>query len=125
MNIQYFLSRCKEVLSGDLAVVALIILVGIGGFSLGRLSVDGGEKSPLKIVYPEKNTATAVQAGETASPSTPIEGGVVASRSGSKYHLPWCSGASSISEANKIWFATPEAARAKGYTPAANCPGIQ
>ena len=52
------------------------------------------------------------------------EGQYVASKNGTKYHLPWCSGAKRIGEANKIWFATKEAAEKAGYTPAANCRGI-
>jgi methylphosphotriester-DNA--protein-cysteine methyltransferase len=48
----------------------------------------------------------------------------VASKSGKAYHLPWCSGAQRIKEANKIYFASKAEAEQAGYTPAANCPGI-
>jgi methylphosphotriester-DNA--protein-cysteine methyltransferase len=52
------------------------------------------------------------------------EGGYVASKNGTKYHLPWCGSAKQIKEENKVWFATKEEAEAAGYTPAANCKGI-
>ena len=50
---------------------------------------------------------------------------VVASKNGTKYHYPWCAGAKQIAEKNKITFASTEEARAKGYTPAANCKGLK
>ncbi len=52
-------------------------------------------------------------------------GQVVASRSGKKYHFPWCPGAETISEKNKIWFADEKEARRRGYTPAGNCKGLE
>jgi methylphosphotriester-DNA--protein-cysteine methyltransferase len=52
-------------------------------------------------------------------------GRIVASKTGAKYHLPWCSGAQTMKEENKIWFDSPEEARAAGYTPAANCKGLE
>lgn len=48
----------------------------------------------------------------------------VASISGTKYHLPSCSGAKRIKEENKVWFSTKEDAELAGYGPAGNCPGI-
>lgn len=62
----------------------------------------------------------------SASPEPQIAAGgqYVASKKGSKYHLPWCAGAKSILEENKIWFASKEEAEKAGYTPAGNCKGI-
>tara|TARA_Y100000310_G_C20651358_1_gene799606 strand:+ start:1347 stop:1754 length:408 start_codon:yes stop_codon:yes gene_type:complete len=53
-----------------------------------------------------------------------VGGTLVGSKKGSKYHFPWCSGAQRIKEENKIWFADRVDAESKGYTPAANCPGL-
>ncbi|MEK7610426.1 MAG: hypothetical protein AAB468_01620 [Patescibacteria group bacterium] len=71
----------------------------------------------------------------TAAPIAPVPaldqksgattGQVVASKKGKKYHLPWCAGAKAIAAANKVTFASAEEARAAGYTPAANCPGLK
>jgi methylphosphotriester-DNA--protein-cysteine methyltransferase len=54
-----------------------------------------------------------------------VSGSYVASKNGTKYHYPWCSGAKRIKDENKVWFDTVEQARAAGYTPAANCPGLE
>jgi len=72
---------------------------------------------PLKI---EQMAAVGEAIGETKS-----VGMYVASKNGTKYHFPWCSGAKSISEVNKIWFNSVEEARASGYAPAANCKGLK
>lgn len=48
----------------------------------------------------------------------------VASKNGTKYHLPTCSGAKRIKEENKIWFDSKTEAEQAGYEPAKNCKGI-
>ncbi len=48
-------------------------------------------------------------------------GRVVGSSKGTKYHFPWCPGASQIKEENKIWFTTEKDAQDAGYTKAGNC----
>ncbi len=92
---------------------ALIVLVGFAGFGLGRLSVLEENRPPIRVL-----------AGESAR-AAPEGGGVVASKNGAKYHLPWCSGAARIAEENRVWFASAAEARRAGYEPAANCPGIE
>jgi hypothetical protein len=71
---------------------------------------------------------TAAVAAGNATPASNVTGGVqgsyVASKSGTRYYLPACSGASRIKEENKVWFATVGEAQAAGYTAAANCPGL-
>jgi len=54
----------------------------------------------------------------------PLEKSFVASKNGTKYHYPWCPGAQSIKEENKIWFSTKEEAEKAGYQPASNCKGL-
>lgn len=94
-----------------------IIVVGVGfaSFGLGRLSTMDGARPAVTIREVSLTTDTR--------PLTP-GGLVVASRKGSTYHFPWCPGAESIHEANKIWFASEEEARSRGYTPAKNCTGL-
>lgn len=131
-------------LNRELFPAILITVVGIISFGLGRLSV-----SPLAAVPQGRlvsSVASSVPAsltetdGEQGSNAAKISSGVakqvaavkaqsgekkyVASKNGTKYHLPWCSGASHIAEGNKIWFASKEEAKAAGYTPAGNCKGI-
>lgn len=53
-----------------------------------------------------------------------VGGLVVASRNGSVYHFPWCSGGSQIKQENMIWFTSEEAAKEAGYTPSKSCKGL-
>lgn len=48
----------------------------------------------------------------------------VASARGSLYYYPWCEGAQSLSEENKIFFSSKTEAEQAGYKPATNCPGL-
>jgi hypothetical protein len=59
----------------------------------------------------------------TAS-TTSVEKAYVASKKGTKYHLPTCIGAKSIKEGNRIWFGSKSEAERAGYSPAGNCKGI-
>lgn len=114
----------------DLFIAAIIFLIGIIGFGLGRLSVVWPEKEPIRIENPTKT-------GEHANEETPgknveksagvmnaVQEKYVASKSGTAYHFPWCPGAQKIKEANKIWFSSKEEAEKRGYKPAGNCPGM-
>ncbi len=87
--------------------IFLLIFVGVGGFFLGRMSVDSGHLSHVQIHVEES-------AGE-----------VVASQNGTKYHYPWCAGARRIASKNLITFASIEEARVAGFLPATNCKGLQ
>src|SRR3989344_2068473 len=113
----------------DIVLALVIILVGCGSFGLGRLSKITEQQMPLAIL----NTAETAMAQEGIAKRTavletlasPAESGqFVASRNGSAYYLPSCSGVKQIKEENKIWFATAEEARLSGYRPAANCKGL-
>ncbi|MBU1557708.1 hypothetical protein KKC45_01995 [Patescibacteria group bacterium] len=119
-SIRYLLNKIKligEALENkDVFVVLLIVLTSFTSFGLGRLSKIDELKTPLQI-----NNSALVQ---EAIGNKEIIGKYVASKSGSKYHLPWCSGAQTISEKNKIWFENKEEAESRGYTPAKNCKGI-
>jgi len=129
----------------------LIVFVGVISFGLGRLSVSSPGVSHDRLVSsvreaaassrekteanppisptPQSQKSTAAAALEkgsaVAAQQTPTgEKKYVGSKNGTKYHLPWCSGAARIAEENKVWFSSKEEAEAAGYTPAANCKGI-
>lgn len=116
-----------------------VIFVGLAAFGLGRLSVLEERREPVKIEYPENKaaagnyeeignsvkTSESPKANESKQAETNAGGLLVASKSGTKYHFPWCSGAKSISGTNKIWFSSEEEARAAGYQPASNCKGLK
>lgn len=106
----------------DLFTAALIFLVGMGGFGLGRLSAVWPGKTPLVISGSEKGSA--ISSSSPAALNEETRGRYVGSKSGTSYHYPWCLGAQKIKEGNKIWFATKEEAAARGYKPASNCPGL-
>jgi len=99
---------------------ALLCLVGVVSFMLGRHSVLELASTPKAV----ENTAGVVFKD---TPDLVVEPGairVVASKGGTKYHLLTCSGASTIKETNKIYFDSIDQAKAAGYTPAANCKGL-
>jgi len=147
MNIQELrgkVKRFKDTFAReDVIMSAIIILVAFSSFGLGRLSRIDETGLPIKISQPpvrESLTASPVTAaapvnnnkgegiGDLNSETSEIlqaGGKIVASKNGSKYHFPWCVGAKQISENNKIWFDSIEAARAAGYTPASNCKGLK
>lgn len=107
-----------------LFVPMVIILVALLSFGIGRLSATkGGGEIRLEYDPALANPAAALQS--TKERPAPLEAqlsnGVVASKTGSKYHYPSCPGAKQIKEANKITFPTPQAAEAAGYSLAANC----
>lgn len=105
----------------DIIIAIVIVLVALISFGLGRLSKIKEGRAPLTIENAQNNAIA-----QTPSLSdTTTKGAVVASKNGTKYHYPWCSGAQSIKEENKIWFNSTEEARKAGYQPASNCKGLE
>ena|SRR3989344_192878 len=118
MNIPEIGRRIKSLWEGivhEWGIVIIVILIGLASFGLGRLSALEDARPAVSAVEADAGRARAMYVG----------GEVVASRNGSAYHYPWCPGAQSMSPANKIWFASEEAARRAGYSPAKNCKGLQ
>lgn len=135
MNIQDIGAKIKTFLEDDRAfTVALLIAVAAASFGLGRLSAAPQkatqvpheaaliQKAPIRTSTTREASSSSLNT--TSSPETTTASGYVGSKNGTKYHLPWCSGAARINEENKVFFATKEEAERAGYTPAANCPGI-
>jgi hypothetical protein len=145
------LHEIKSLLKDDTTFYTLVITgVAVCSFGLGRLSVSEsslstpmpGEQQALSGVQlrqlPPSDVSSTLPvapsvltgSGEVSSSSAVVEAegvatSVVASKSGTKYHFSWCPGAKQIKDENKITFETTAAARAAGYTPAANCPGLE
>lgn len=116
--------------SGQLLQFLILVLVATGAFGLGRLSTHA-TSAPVTLFVPQSQEAAVLGSanpGGVASVNVGVDvsgdGRVVASKNGSKYHLPWCSGAQRIAEQNKIWFNSRAEAEAAGYAPAANCKGL-
>jgi len=113
---------------GELYLTAVIVLVAVISFGLGRLSKIREEKTPITIENVKENAET----GESKSLSTSnVDSGIkadkifVASRNGKKYYYAWCESANVIKEQNRIWFSTQAEAEKAGYQPAANCKGLK
>lgn len=143
MNIQELLQKSKYILRklllSDAYIAVIIVLVGVASFGLGRLSALPG-KEPVRI-YQGEAEAAAAMADLPARPTKPesvqkvvrsivdksagatpsAEGNYVASKNGSVYYPPTCSGAARIKDENKIWFDSTTAAENAGYHAAANC----
>ncbi len=101
----------------DLIIVIIIILVTFTSFGLYRLAELRGNKTPITIRL-EKKT----EIGESGI--VDAEKPFVASKNGTKYYYPWCSGVSRIKEENKVWFSSADEAKKAGFQPAANCKGL-
>lgn len=125
MSISRIVEWCK---SPEVLITVVIVLVGFGSFGLGRLSRLKEAQAPVDITYPaamlQKGSETS---GNTAVAEAPPFGPprVVGSRTGRKYHFPWCPGAEKMTPENRVWFVSIEEARAAGYLPAANCKGLR
>lgn len=118
--------KCKSLMTRaprDVLVVAVLVLASSLSFGLGYLAGrDAGQGSSITIIpSPFMGDSAAPMPGRDANAET---SGVVASKNGTKYYLPSCAGADRISSANKVWFASAQAAALAGYTPAANCKGL-
>jgi hypothetical protein len=115
-------------------LVILIILVAFGSFGLGRLSIPDQARVEPIVFEPTSMTSSgqsatilsaSIKRGMKSSLTTHVSGAIVASKTGTKYHFPWCSGAARIKDENKVWFASEADARTAGYTPASNCKGLK
>lgn len=126
MNISEMWQKIKGWPVEDAAMPLLVVLVGLGSFGLGRMSAMESNRAPIAITQ-SANAALAVdmEKAMSAPPAEKDGGRVIASKTGTKYHFPWCAGALQISEKNKIYFDSAEKARTMGYTPAGNCKGLE
>jgi hypothetical protein len=127
MNIQENTQKFKAFLHNtEYQLAALIIAISVASFFLGRTSVSENSQELEGEIQTVSLVSSVVEKDITSTDKIQVStpGGYVASRSGTKYHLPWCSSAQRIKEENKIWFETKEAAEKAGYTPAGNCPGL-
>jgi hypothetical protein len=124
----------------DALLVTSLAVTSIVSFGLGRLSTREDRAAPVTVyeagasqkvdtgaisLVPEGTTHSTLATAQSAvAPLQRIGGSFVASRTGSSYHLPWCSGAKRIKNENKIYFNSKEEAEKAGYKPAANCKGL-
>ncbi len=118
MTIAEAAGKCKSLVARvpkDAFILAILLLSASASFALGYLS---GREAGLQV--------SAGQGTATAAIITPLpsDGRVVASKNGTKYYPVMCAGASRLSSATKITFASASAAEAAGYTLATGCKGL-
>jgi hypothetical protein len=115
MSIAETRDKCKAVVAKiprDTLILSVLVLASTLCFGFGYLTgLDAG-------------TADSSWPATTFFAATSTEGAVVASKSGMKYYLPSCAGVNRISDENKVWFPSKEAAETLGYSPASNCDGL-
>ncbi len=137
-------NKFKSILKDDAFFYsAVIVLVAVSCFGLGRWSVSDSLKNSTDIgvkaikVTQQASAALSQRVG-SASATPKIETRTnastvgelvtqkkyVGSKTGTKYHLLTCAGAKTIKDANKIYFSSKEDAEKQGYKPASNCKGI-
>jgi len=126
---KFYLLKDNIKIKEDLFIVLIIFFVGLISFGLGKLSVleKGNETATVLVREQIADNKPAITSTSPKPASVPkkTSGMLVASVNGEKYYLPTCAGVSKIKEENKIWFDSSEEARAQGFTPAANCPGLK
>ena len=121
---RFWIERKDDLLDGSILVFALLFGY-LGGYFQGR-GVLPAHPIIISTALPSssQNSATLIHAVKPIV-SQNIDRTIVASKAGKKYHFASCPGGKAISAKNKITFAGVVAARSAGYTPAANCPGLE
>ncbi len=124
-------------MSDGLFIGIAVILIALGAFGLGKISAYEKREVPLSVLKKQDsilaNTINSQSVNQskllvdqTASVGdTAIKDMFVASKTGTKYYYPWCSGVDRIKEENKIWFSSVEEAKSRGLTPASGCTGLK
>ena len=132
-------------LKDKLFLVAVIILIGLIGFGLGRLSSKyqtaklninstiSNATDLSKVVASDtvnktdKSYTTDMANKATAAVSSVASGAVkiIGNKNSKIYHREDCPGALKMSESNKVFFNSIEEAKSAGYKPAGNCQGLQ
>lgn len=125
---QNFKSVVGRFLSDDTVYFSLLLVVtAVAAFGLGRMTSPGAVPSQIPAT-PALLPASDLELTPGPAPTPILEElateGVVASKSGTKYHFPWCPGAQQMKEENKIYFASRAEAEAAGYSKASNCKGL-
>jgi len=138
---KFFTDRAKYYLDNNkmpdvVFILTIFLLVSTLAFSLGRLSTYEKKKSPISLIKteeyykwnnldPSDDNASTDSVSKVSQTTVTEKGSIVASKSGTKYYFPWCSGVVRIKEENKIWFNSVEEAKARGLTPASGCEGLR
>lgn len=141
-TINYFMQKIKQFIESntgkDILIIFIIILVGLGSFMLGRLSIKEEKGSNIGINYNkdqnikgevlnaniEENSSINLKINENDYEFKEIDltgRNYFASSRGKKYYPFGCSAGKSIKQENRIYFNTEEEAKKAGYTLSGSC----
>ncbi len=107
----------------------MVSLIGVGSvlYLVGRIDAqEASQQASITINYPQEaaeidlSPESQVASQSLVEPSVPT-GQIVASKNGTRYYTPGCSGINRIKPENIISFETPEEAQAQGLTIAKAC----
>lgn len=106
---------------GTRAPQAILLVLGVlFSYCVGFLDGALRYTVPITVVEPTYNAGVGV-----GSPGTLDEqAGVVASKNGTTFYYPWCSGRNRIKPENERWFRDSAEALKYGLKPAKNCLGL-
>lgn len=111
----------------DIFLFTAVALISLSSFALGRLTAPRIPQTPIQFREIDARaqffSTSTLGVGESSDTNQGAQ--LVASKNGKYYYYPWCPGADRLSEKNKITFSSADEARAKGYAPSSNCPGLQ
>lgn len=132
MSIEHLKEKIKRTAGvlgdPDIFTAGMIVLVALLSFGLGKLSARESVRPPITITQAPATAIIARENNDTLpardTSTSAAKGDYVASKNGTKYYFPWCSGATRIKEENKIWFQTADKAKKAGYQPATTCKGL-
>lgn len=134
-----------------LFLIAVIVLVALIGFGLGRLSskyqtaelninstianttdldkIVSGAASKIVEKVNESNKSNTTDTTNTATAAVATVASdaikIIGNKNSKIYHREDCPGALKMSESNKVFFNSVEEAKGAGYRPAGNCPGLE
>ena len=139
----------EQGIKDKLFLVAVIILIGLIGFGLGRLSskyqtaelninstiANTADLSKIATQVPS-NAANVSNKTDTTNKSVDTKSGagdigvasaikIIGNKNSKIYHREDCPGALKMIESNKVLFGSISAAKQAGYRPAGNCPGLE
>lgn len=100
----------------SISSVLIACLVFIAGWQTGRVMSPYYSATP--IIFQDL-VASSPNPSPITSSEVQAQGKYVASKNSSIFHDISCPTAKSIKEENRVWFASAEEAKAKGYKPSA------
>ncbi|MEY2641007.1 MAG: hypothetical protein RL150_400 [Candidatus Parcubacteria bacterium] len=119
MRLPYFAQFRKWVQGISPQALPIFLILGSVTFSyaVGLLEGVARGRPPIAVIKTPLAQAVDLSSVEGA-------GQVVASKMGTTFYYPWCSGRSRIKPENERWFESSEEALKYGLKPAKNCLGL-